>query len=99
MNIRELSDDNTNYSTTRYGFVTILRFDIIMIILTFVAFLVCHLIGKPLDDNIFKSLALILGIPTALITTSKSLQGFEPNKDKPHRETKKDKEVDESKLQ
>lgn len=89
MNIRELSDDSTNYSTTRWAFVSVLRFDIVVIAVSVLAYVVFHFLGKPLKDDFFKGIALLLGILTAFITASKSLQGFEPNKDKPHRETKK----------
>lgn len=85
MKTKELSDDNTSYSTTRYAFVTIIKFDIIVISLSILSFIICHLVGKPLDNSFFINISTLLGIPTALITIGKSLQGFEPSKDKPHR--------------
>lgn len=41
-----------------------------------------HFIGKPLDSSFYGSSATLLGILTTIIATSKSLQGFEPKKDK-----------------
>ena len=44
--------------------------------------LIGHFIGKPLDSSFYGSSATLLGILTTIIATSKSLQGFEPKKDK-----------------
>ena len=43
--------------------------------------LVGHFLGKPLDSSFYASSAMLLGVITGIITTSKSLQGFEPKKD------------------
>ena len=40
--------------------------------------MVGHFIGKPFDDNLISGVALLLGILTGILTTSKILQGFEP---------------------
>jgi hypothetical protein len=52
------------------------------VILIIVCGLIGHFIGKPLDSSFYGSSAMLLGILTGIITTSKSLQGFEPKKDK-----------------
>ena len=51
-------------------------------ILIIICGLIGHFIGKPLDSYFYGSSAMLLGILTGIITTSKSLQGFEPKKDK-----------------
>ena len=43
--------------------------------------LIGHFLGKPLDSSFYASSAMLLGVITGIITTSKSLQGFEPKKD------------------
>ena len=75
---RELADNNTSISSTRWAFVTIIKFDIAMIALAIIAFIVGHFIKMPFDVAIFGGIATVLGVLTAFITASKVLQGFEP---------------------
>ena len=75
---RELADNNTSISSTRWAFATIIKFDIIMIALTIIAFIVGHFIKMPFDVAIFGGIATVLGVLTAVVTASKALQGFEP---------------------
>ena len=82
--IREIADNNSSISSTRWAFASVIVFDFVIIGVAFVAFLVFHFIGKPLESSFFYGVATLLGILTALVTTSKSLQGFETKKnDKP----------------
>lgn len=76
--VREISDDKTTISSTRWAFATVIKFDIIIVTLTVVAGIVSHFIGRPLDNGFYGSVAMLLGILTGLVTTSKALQGFEP---------------------
>ena len=62
ISIREISDDKSSISSTRWAFASIVKFDI----------------GKPFDSNLISGVALLLGILTGILTTSKILQGFEP---------------------
>ena len=55
------------------------KFDIIVILITIVAGLVGHFIGKPLDYGIYSSVSMLLGILTTLAAGTKALQGFEPH--------------------
>lgn len=79
--IRKLADDNTTLSSTRWAFATVILFDIVVIALSLLAFLFCHLIGKPIDLAFFDKEVVLLGVLTAMVATTKGLQGFEP-KDK-----------------
>jgi hypothetical protein len=76
--IREIADDNSSISSTRWAFGTIIKYDMIIILLTIGAYLAGHFLKRPFDNNLFNGVALLLGLLTALITTSKALQGFEP---------------------
>lgn len=78
---RELADNNTSISSTRWAFVTIIKFDIIVIASALITFIVGHFIGKPFSFELFSGIATLLGIPTGFITVTKSLQGFETNKE------------------
>lgn len=78
--IREISDNNSSISSTRWAFSTVILFDIVVISFSIVAFIICHFANKPLDNSFFYSVGTLLGILTALVTTSKSLQGFETKK-------------------
>jgi hypothetical protein len=80
--IREISDDKTTISSTRWAFAMVIIFDIIIISAVIAASLIFHFLGKPLDNGFYGSVSLLLGIPTGLATGAKALQGWEPNKDK-----------------
>ena len=76
---REIADDKTTISSTRWAFATVIKFDIVIISLTLIAGLVGHFVGSPLDNGFYGSIAMLLGILTGLVTTGKALQGFEPH--------------------
>jgi hypothetical protein len=78
--IREISDNNTSISSTRWAFATVIKFDVVVILLSITAFIICHIIKKPLDNSFFYSVGTLLGILTTLVATPKALQGFEPKK-------------------
>ena len=82
ISIREIADDNSSISSTRWAFASIVKVDIFCVILIIVSGIIGHFIGKPLDSSFYGSSATLLGILTTIIATSKSLQGFEPKKDK-----------------
>lgn len=88
ISIRELTDDKSSISSTRWAFVTTIIFDIVIIAISVISYIVAHFIGKPFDSNLISGVALLLGVLTGIVTTSKSLQGFE---------TKPNKEVNEAK--
>lgn len=76
---RELADNNTSISSTRWAFVTVILFDIVVIALSLFAFVISHFIGKPIDLGFFDKEAVLLGVLTALIAMTKGLMGFEPH--------------------
>lgn len=82
--IREIADDNTSISSTRWAFASVIKFDIVTISLSIIAYLVGHFIGKPIEGSFFGYVATLLGTLTGIVTTSKALQGFETkDNDKP----------------
>lgn len=80
---RELVDDKTTISTTRWAYVSIVTFAIVSVVLVLVSYVVCSLVDKPLPEGFLGGAAALIAIPMGIITTSKALQGFEPHKDKP----------------
>lgn len=80
--IRELADDKTTISSTRWAFATVILFDIVVIALSMLAFVISHFMGKPIDLGFFDKEVVLLGVLTALVATTKGLQGFEPHTDK-----------------
>lgn len=74
---RELVDDNTSISSTRWAFVSVIIFDIVIISITILAYIIGHFIGLPFDSGLVSGVAILLGIPTSLITASKVLQDSE----------------------
>lgn len=83
VSIREIADDKSTISSTRWAFAVTILFDIIIISITVISYIVAHFIGKPFDSGLISGVAVLLGVLTGIVTTSKSLQGFETkNKDK-----------------
>lgn len=81
ISLREISDNKSSISSTRWAFGTIVIFDIIVIAVILVAYIVAHFMDKEFDSSFINGVVLLLGIPTGIITTSKALQGFETKKD------------------
>ena len=79
--IRELADNNTSISSTRWAFATVILFDIVVIALSLLIFVISHFVGMPIDLIFFDKEVILLGVLTAMVATTKGLQGFEP-KDK-----------------
>ena len=77
ISLKEIVDNETHISSTRWAFAVIILFDIIVIAITVVSYIVSHFIGKPFDSSLFNGVALLLGVITGIITTSKVFQGFE----------------------
>jgi hypothetical protein len=82
ISIREIADNNSSISSTRWAFASIIKVDILCVFLIIVCGLIGHFINKPLEPSFYASCATLLGVLTTIITTSKSLQGFEPKKEK-----------------
>lgn len=83
--LREIADDKTTISSTRWAFGSVVKFDIAIITVVLLAALVAHFVPgiEDFDNSFFGSVAMLLGVVTTLVTTGKVLQGFEPKKDKP----------------
>lgn len=81
ISIREISDDNSSISSTRWAFATVITFDMIVIVASVIVFCLFHFLKKPLDNSFFYAIATLLGVLTTLVATPKALQGFEPKKD------------------
>lgn len=86
ISIREIADDRTTISSTRWAFASIVKFDILVIFIVIVVGLVAHFLGKDLGSDFYGSVAMLLGILTGFVSTTKALQGFETKKDKKNSE-------------
>lgn len=80
--IREIADDNTSISSTRWAFALVVYVDVFIVLLTVISGLVCYIIGKPIEIAFYGAVAMLLGVITGIIGTNKALQGWEPQKDK-----------------
>ena len=76
--IREIADNNSSISSTRWAFAAVVKFDIIAIADSVISIIVGHFIGKPFDDTTVKGIALLIGVLTTITGGSKIMQGFEP---------------------
>lgn len=81
ISIREIADDKTTISSTRWAFATVVKVDIVIIVIVLLAALVAHFFPgiEDFDNSFFGSVAMLLGVITTLVTTGKVLQGFEPH--------------------
>jgi len=82
--LRDVCDDNTSISSTRWAFATIVKVDVAVILATIAAGLVAHFLPSvdDFDSSFYGSVAMLLGTLTAFVTGTKVMQGFEPKKDK-----------------
>jgi hypothetical protein len=98
ISIREIADDKTTISSTRWAFATVVKVDIAIIIIVLLAALVAHFFPgiDDFDNSFFGSVAMLLGVITTLVTTGKVLQGFEPHNEvvKPEAEKEPEKETE-----
>ena len=83
ISVREIADNNSSISSTRWAFATVIIFDIIMIVASVIVFCLFHFLKRPLDNSFFYAVATLLGVLTTLVVTPKALQGFEPKKEEP----------------
>lgn len=90
--IREIADNDTSISSTRWAFSSVIVFDIIIISITVIAYIVAHFMDKPFDSNLVSGVTLLLGTLTTMVSAPKVLQGFEPKNKKS--ETIEIKEID-----
>ena len=78
ISIREIADNETTISSTRWAFAAVIKFDIVAIAVSVLSIIVGHFIGKPFDDTTVKGIALLIGVLTTITGGSKIMQGFEP---------------------
>lgn len=81
ISIREIADNKTTISSTRWAFSLVVYVDIFIVLLTVISGIVGHFINKPFDSSFYSSVAMLLGVITGIIGTTKALQGFETKKD------------------
>lgn len=84
ISLREISDDRTSISSTRWAFASVIKFDIVVIFLMVVSGLLSHFIPTidDLSGSFYGSVTALLGVLTGLVSTTKAMQGFETKKDK-----------------
>lgn len=83
ISLREISDDRTSISSTRWAFASVIKFDIIVIFLMVVSGLVSHFVPSvdELSTSFYGAVTALLGVLTGLVSTTKAMQGFETKKD------------------
>ena len=77
--IREIADDCTSISSTRWAFATVVKFDLIVITLVILAGLVAHFLPmvEDIENGFYGNVAMLLGVLTGVAGAAKALQGFE----------------------
>lgn len=99
ISIREIADDDTTISSTRWAFASIVKADLYIAVITILSGIVGHFLGKPISNEFYASVALLLGVITGIIGGNKALQGFETKNNDKHSiaNTEPKKEEDEGK--
>lgn len=88
---KELCDDNTPYSTTRWSFVTCTKVAIFLVIASVAAFVAMKILNIDIDEDFLTAVGVLIGIILGIPTVAKSLQGFE-RRDEPKVEKKDESE-------
>ena len=83
ISLREICDSESTISSTRWAFASIVKFNILVILLTIIAGLVAHFVPsiEDFDSSFYGSIAMLLGVLTGFSTGAKIMQGFETKKD------------------
>lgn len=83
LKIKDLIDNKSSYSTTRWAFVVAMIFAVIMAVVSFATFVVFRVLGID-TEGLFSGVSTVVGLVVGLATTAKCLQGFESRgNDKP----------------
>ncbi len=86
---KDLADDNTPYSTTRWSFVTCTKVAIFLAIASVAAFVTMKILNIDIDEDFLTAVGVLIGIVLGIPTVAKSLQGFEKRDNKPDENTQK----------
>lgn len=79
--VREIADDCTTISSTRWAFALTIKVDIVIITVVLFAGILSYFIPciPVIDNSFYGSVAMLLGVLTGITGTAKALQGFEPH--------------------
>ena len=75
-NTRDLIDESSTLSSSRWSLVTCIRWAIILSILSIVSVIVCYVVGKPLPEGFLGGCAVIIGLIIGIPTAGKATQSF-----------------------
>ena len=75
-NTKELIDESSTLSSSRWSLVTCIRWAIILSILSIISVIVCYIIGRPLPDGFLGGCAVIIGLIIGIPTAGKATQSF-----------------------
>ena len=75
-NTKELIDESSTLSSSRWSLVTCIRWAIFISILSIISVIVCAIIKKPLPDGFLGGCAIIIGLIIGIPTAGKTTQSF-----------------------
>ena len=73
---RELIDESSKLSSSRWSLVTCIEWAVILSIISILAYIICAIIGKPLPEGFLGGCAIIIGLIVGIPTTGKAVQSF-----------------------
>lgn len=75
-NTKELIDESSTLSSSRWSLVTCIRWAIVISILSIISVIACAIIKKPLPDGFLGGCAVIIGLIIGIPTAGKATQSF-----------------------
>ena len=73
---RELIDESSSLSTSRWSLITCIEWAIVLSFLSIISVIICHLIGKSLHDGFLGGCGVIIGLIIGIPTVGKTTQSF-----------------------
>ena len=73
---KELIDESSTLSSSRWSLITCIRWAIVISILSIISVIVCTVIKKPLPEGFLGGCAVIIGLIIGIPTAGKATQSF-----------------------
>ena len=73
---KQLIDESSNLSSSRWSLVTCVRWAIILSIISIVSYVLCAILDRPLPNEFLSGCAIIIGLIIGIPTAGKATQSF-----------------------
>lgn len=73
---KQLIDESSNLSSSRWSLITCIRWAIILSIISILSYIICTLLKRPLPNEFLSGCAIIIGLIIGIPTAGKATQSF-----------------------